>query len=867
MQIPTATYRLQFQPGFGFAEAADIVPYLSALGISHIYASPIFRPRKGSGHGYDCVDPNTLNPELGSKEDWQRLIDRLREYKMGWIQDIVPNHMAFTAANRMLADILKNGSSSRFGDFFDIDWNHPSDKLRGKVMAPFLGQSYEECLENGDIRIVRDEDGFAAAYGDLKFPLSAESRPELPDGLDEAERRQRLDALLSRQHFRLCCWKDANKIINYRRFFDINELIALRQEDLAVFEETHRRLFELAAENIVSGVRIDHVDGLADPAGYLQRLRERLTDGAYIVVEKILAPEEPLPSDWPVAGTTGYDFSHWLNAVFVCRDNEERFTSVYTHFTGQNRSFEAVVTAAKKEILLTRMAGELDNLVRRIEKIPADQSKDGKDAGEPASDTLKEALFEVLARFPVYRTYIEGEEIRPADRAVVDTALGRAARSRPDLEKAFGLIRGLLLECGRSVAPAAEDGRRQCIRAVRSFQQLSSALMAKGFEDTAFYRYHRLVSLNEVGSEPGRFGCSTAAFHDAVARRALHWPHAMNGTATHDSKRGEDVRARLDVLSEIPTEWESRLEAWHASNRDHRSKTYGGDTAPERNTEYLLYQTLVGAWPEDGVATEAFVGRIKAYMIKAVREAGEHTSWIAPQAPYESAVTGFVDKILRASPENEFLSSLALFCKKIAAFGIYNSLSQSLVKMTVPGVPDFYQGTELPQFTLVDPDNRSPVAYDERQRLLKATATASDPMAHATELMSGRLDAGRLKIFVTARALDLRREFKDLFETGGYLPLETGGRFRRKIIAFARTSGRHWCVVAVPRFLTGLVTEGRNPLGRDVWFDTAVLLPATAPRSWRHVLTGQWIEGDAKIAAGDVMQYFPLGLLIGEEAS
>jgi (1->4)-alpha-D-glucan 1-alpha-D-glucosylmutase len=936
MDIPIATYRLQFRPEFGFADTADIVAYLSELGISHVYASPIFRARKGSLHGYDCVDFNTFNAELGSPEDWQTLVGRLRTHAMGWLQDIVPNHMAFHADNRMLADVLENGLSSPFHDHFDICWDHPLKDLQRKVMAPFLGQPYSECVKNGDIRLAYDADGFTAAYKNLKFPLKTESYLQLlgpftgslktevgeddPDYLrwidaldaleslvlisDLAIRRehrravkqtlwdlhnsnaairrmiaeclgryngtpgdidsfQLIDRLLSQQWFRLCFWKNANEEINYRRFFDINELIALRQEDKTVFGHTHGLLSELAAAKIVTGVRVDHIDGLSDPEGYLHRLNRCLDQQAYILVEKILAPEETLPASWPVQGTTGYDFAHWLNALFVCRENADRFSRIYSDFSGRTASFENVVYGAKKWVLSSRMAGDLENLARRIKKISALK----RFADNLTLNRLKEALSELLARFPVYRTYLGQENTRPADRDTVQTAISRAVREQPQLQGEFAFIRNLLLEDVHFKEAVDDvDLFERCRRAVRTFQQLSAALMAKGFEDTAFYRYYRLVSLNEVGGEPDRFGCSVERFHEFITQRAAHWPHTMNTTATHDAKRGEDVRARLNVLSEIPTEWKTRLEAWHAFNRGHRIRK-GPETVPDKNTEYFLYQTLIGAWPQKGPVTKRYVERVKAYMIKAAREAGEQTTWVAPREEYETALAGFVDHLLDPSPQNEFMPAFVPFCKKIVFFGLFNTLSQCLLKIAIPGVPDFYQGTELPQLALVDPDNRQPVSYGERKHLLKTMRKdTSRPLAQVGELLENRAD-GRIKLFVIARALETRREQPLLFQTGRYLPLNTSGAFGRNIIAFARKSGGQWCVVVVPRFVTTLVRENQDPLGKNVWRDTAVRLPPEAPRSWRNIFTLQGIEGEAEIAVGEVLQHFPLALLLGESAS
>ena len=929
-----ATYRLQFRPGFGFADAAGIVSYLAALGISHIYASPIFRARPGSPHGYDGVDPNVLNPELGSAAAWEDLVRRRRAAGLGWLQDIVPNHMAFHADNGLLTDIFEHGPASRYHGFFDIDWHHPSEDLADRVMAPFLGHRYRECLQNGDIRVFFDAEGFAAlVYDEMRFPLAVGSylhildppgtalRKPLSDGdpdvqrwddaldalesLDivedaalrreeargikeslwdlyrhnagirghidaclkrlngkpgDLERFHALDRLLARQHFRLCWWKNANEEINYRRFFDINELIALRQENPAVFGHTHDRLLKMAAAGLLDGVRIDHVDGLAAPGAYLHRLRKRLGNEAAILVEKILGPEEALVGDWPVQGTTGYDFAFWLNGLFIQRENEERFNAVYESFTGRRASFEEVVRQAKHEILATRLVGDLDNLVRRMQAIAAAECF----AGHLTANRLKAALSELLACFPTYRTYFGEAGPPPADHEALKKAASHAVRHQPDRASEIAFIRDLLEAetiCRRS--PEAERYDSLRLGAIRAFQQLSAALMAKGCEDTAFYRYHRLLSLNEVGGEPGRFGCGRAAFHAVIARRAATWPEAMNSTATHDSKRGEDVRARLNVLSEMPESWSRRLERWHALTRDLRPRV-GGEAVPDRNTAYLLFQTMIGVWPEDGQVDAAFVERIRAYLIKAVREAGEATSWIEPREDYEAALTTFVDTITASATDNPFRADFAPFCREIAFYGRFNALAQCLIKATAPGIPDFYQGTELWQLALVDPDNRRPVAYDARQRMLAAFDDAADDPRSLAAAQLQPVDEGRIKLFLTVRSLQARRRHGALFRSGDYLPLDALGAFSRHVVAFARKRAGLWALVVAPRFLSALVQEGRLPLGREVWQDTTVALPSAAPRTWRNVFTRETVQSTTDLAVADILTHFPAALLIGE---
>ncbi|MGA6924680.1 MAG: malto-oligosyltrehalose synthase [Desulfosarcina sp.] len=932
MPIPSATYRLQFQPDFGFRQAAEILPYLSALGVSHIYASPILAARKGSQHGYDGVDPDALNPELGGADDWQSLVEGLRQHRIGWLQDIVPNHMAFDPNNRMLADLFENGPASPFHGYFDICWNHPAQNLRGKVAAPFLGRRYTDTLKRGDIRLTFDADGFGLTVPGLKFPLLIESYSRILESIgpsikieigedqpdcerwvdtldlleslaleNDAHTRQEqvrsikqalwdlhqgnravgraiarvldrfngnpgdiesfrhLDRLLSRQQFRLCYWKVANEEINYRRFLDINGLIALRQERETVFRTTHARLFELADQGIVDGVRIDHVDGLADPAGYLHRLRRHLTEKAYILVEKILSPEEPLPTNWPIQGTTGYDFSYWVNAVFVNPDHQAAFSRTYARFTDETDSFQTVVVEAKKEILYARMAGDLDNLARRFKTVSSSRCF----ADSLSLVYLKEALAEILVHFSVYRTYIEpgSGSVRKADREAIEAATTLAMRYRPNLTDGIAFVRDLLL-VGMPIGPEEEDPQtiRQYRSAVRSFQQLSAALMAKGFEDTAFYRYHRLVSLNDVGGEPGRFGCSVDEFHGAIQRRAARWPHAMNSTATHDSKRGEDVRARLNVLSEIPERWAAVLDIWHELIRGGCRQPPGGQV-PDKKTEILLFQTLIGVWPPDGILTPAWVARVQEYMRKAAREAGQQTSWLEPRQPFEDALNNFVASILDSSPHNTFLPVFRTFCERITFFGLFNTLSQCLLKITAPGVPDFYQGTELPQLVLVDPDNRQPVLFAQRRRQLDAMRDGGDDRLEQVANLLHRREDGRIKLYTIARALEVRSRLGKVFETGRYLPLNVAGPLARHILAFAREADGRWCIVAVPRFLTALVEPGRDPLGQGVWGRSRIILPADAPSAWRNLFSGQRIEDQGGVAASLLFEHFPVALL------
>ncbi len=929
MNIPIATYRIQFTPDFGFQDAAGIAGYLADLGISHLYASPIFKARQGSRHGYDGVDPNRLNPELGETADFERLAQTIRRHAMGWLQDIVPNHMAFDFDNALLRDVLENGIHSRYYQFFDIDWNHPDDRLHGRLLAPFLGKPAAQCLADGEIKLHYDEGGFTVVYYGLKLPLAiasyadilgpgSESLPETSgdkrpaaglgdilhdlknlgmaeDSSERADRvrsikqrlrqiyrghddvRQfmedriagfndareagpglgRLDRLLSQQIFHLDDWKTAGRKINYRRFFGINELIALCQEKSQVFDHTHSLLGRLIAENIVSGIRIDHIDGLADPTGYLERLRRRFPE-VYILVEKILDTAEQLPDIWPIQGTTGYEFAVNLNALFVRQENEARLTAAYRNFSGRQESFETTVAIGKRNILETQMAGDLDNLVRTLETMAA-AAPDGRAL---TGEDLKAALAEILVRFPVYRSYIDKNGPQEADRRTIRSAVALAERHRPDLHAGLLFLQQLLAEKGIRSTGGGDDRRELYLNFVTKFQQLTAPLMAKGFEDTALYVYNRLLSLNDVGGDPLRFGSRPQDFHAFVRDRARHWPHAMNATATHDSKRGEDVRARINVLSEMPSEWTAMIEHWQAVNHDAKVRQNGREM-PDRNEEYFLYQTLIGAFPLGCTNLYDFIERMCRYLVKAAREAAVNTSWLAPDETYEAALNSFVKAILSSGAENRFMKAFIPFCKRVAHYGLYNSLSQTVIKITAPGVPDFYQGTELPDLSLVDPDNRRPVDYDQRKSVLSDMKGRADRRRLIEELWADRLD-GRLKMYVIAAALETRKKDRGLFLNGGYIPLQPAGSHRRHVVAFARRWEAQWSLTVVPRFLSGLVAEDQQPLGTGVWQDTVVDVPREAPGRWRHVFTGEDLTSDKTLALGDALAAFPVALLVGE---
>jgi len=930
MNRPTVTYRIQFNPAFGFRDAEGIVPYLAELGITDLYASPIFKAGKGSLHGYDVVDPNAINSELGTRADLDRLSEALHGRQMGWIQDIVPNHMAYSYENQMLRDVLENGEASPYFHFFDIDWDHPDAGMKGRLLAPFLGRFYGVSLEDGEIKLTYDSDGLSICYSDRKFPLRIDSYVQVfsyhlalfkarlgedhPDFIQflglldvlktlsssgEAEERagqirsikrllwefysnngeirqfvdsnirtfngmpgkaesfNLLDDLLGQQLFRLAFWKVGAEEIDYRRFFNINGLISLRVEDEDVFDHTHRLVMELLERGIFSGLRIDHVDGLYDPAAYLRRLREKLPQ-AYLVVEKILAMDETVPVYWSVQGTTGYDFLNYVNGLFCDRANAKKLSTLYSNLTGSKHSYGHLLREAKRLIIRTDMAGDVANLAYRVRNISG-RDRHGSDL---TLYGLRRALTELLAGFPVYRTYTHQSIVSEEDTQVIRQAVERARADNPVLlhELAF-LQRFLLLDFPGYLS---YEERARWLEFTMEFQQHTGALMAKGFEDTMLYVYNRLLSLNEVGSNPGRFGCSGAQFHAFNAKRCKTWPHALSATATHDTKRGEDVRARINVLSEIPIEWKKNVRSWSRLNKT-KKKRVRGMPAPDANDEYFLYQTLMGAWPFGETGYPQFLERIKAYVVKAVREAKVHTAWLQPDMEYEEAYVSFVESILVPEESNAFLQELKPFQVKIAYYGVFNSLSQTLLKITAPGVPDFYQGTELWDLNLVDPDNRRPVDFGLRVQHLREIRhrIETDVLELIQELLATKED-GRVKLFLIVQALKARKASADIFQKGTYNPLAVAGRFRKHLIAFARRDASAWSVTVVPRFLTTVVEYGRLPLGPEIWQDTGVILPEQAPLLWRNVLTSQVLSGRQTLWAGEIFQHFPVALLMSE---
>ncbi|HKQ37594.1 MAG TPA: malto-oligosyltrehalose synthase [Verrucomicrobiae bacterium] len=776
-RVPVATYRLQFNHEFTFAAARESLDYLKQLGISDCYASPLFRAGAQSTHGYDICCFGELSPALGGLEGFRSFSGKARNRGLGLLLDMVPNHMGSALTNQWWVDVLKNGPRSDYAKFFDIDWDPPTPGLRNKVLLPVLEDHYWKVL--GKLHVTEENGEFVIAYHDQKFPIAPESKASL----------KHLHQLLQEQHYRLAYWRVAPHEINYRRFFDITELVSLRMEREEVFESTHKLLFDLIGEGLVTGLRIDHPDGLWDPKQYFERLQNR--GPIYVLAEKILTGDEPLPGDWPVDGTTGYDFLNRLNGIFVDQRNEAAMTQVYQDVTGCTDDFADIVYASKKKVLAMSFQSEINTLAHHLKAKPQGQDFTLAD--------LRAAIAETAAAFPVYRTYA-------TDRTDPDPKYIAAVKADGPAMQFVGDV--LLMKIPD----------RQF---VMKFQQLTGPVMAKGLEDTAFYNYNRLLSLNEVGGSPEKFGTSVEDFHRYNIEKQKHWPHSLLATATHDTKRGEDLRARLNVLSEMPEEWRGVVSKWIQPTR-----------APTANDQYMLFQTLVGAWD---AGLEGFADRICAFMTKAMREAKANTSWTDPNEEYERATLDFVRRLL--APGNPWWKEFEAFQSRVAFFGHYNSLSQVLLKMTSPGVPDFYQGTELWDFNLVDPDNRRPVDYKLRNELL---------------LKLKRNTPEESKLFVIWRTLQFRNENRELFEKGDYVPI---GATIANVCAFARKQEDRTVIVIAPRLISNLCGgKLAAPLGA-VWKDATLGIEAAG---LQNLFTGEIVSSNR---LSEILKTFPIALL------
>lgn len=884
-----ATYRLQFTGAFRFADAEAIVPYLDALGISHVYASPIFTAKPGTLSGYDTCDFSSVNPELGGEGAFRSLVDALHARGMGLIVDFVPNHMsAHPQWNSWWRHVLANGPSSPLSEYFDIDWYPKNSNLHGKVLLAVLGGQYGDVLESGDLRIEYRDAEFCLMYSDLNLPLNprqirmllahrwndaaANSSIEpdirvefesilfhldhIPQYLDagpqarvDREReshiaterlarvmqqspalRRHLDKviaefngkpgdaasftllhnLLQQQPYRLSYWRTAMHEINYRRFFDVNDLIGLRMEFPPLFEAAHAKLFALIEAGMIDGVRLDHIDGLLDPKQYLLQLREATRGNAsplYLVVEKILARKEWISTDWPVEGSTGYDYLALINGLWVQEENLSQIERIYRAFSGHAERERDALYEAKRLITATSMASELNVLAHELNRL-SERSWKSRDF---TLDGLREALREVVACFPVYRTYISERGFSGTDEAAIQQAIQQATRRNPTLEESiFAFIRANILPV-RDPQESAEIFTQR-LKFAMKFQQYTSPVQAKGMEDTVFYRYSPLASLNEVGSAVGRRATRPQEFHEVNLARMEHWPDAMLTTSTHDTKHGEDARVRISVLSEIPGEWEAHLERWANINAAAK-KDVDGMPAPDAADEYLYYQNLLSTWPAGMTQpTEALVDRMKRFMDKALKEGKVHTSWINPSNEYDAAMERFIESTLRGAQSAAFLKSFVPLAQEIATLGAWQSIAQIAVKMMSPGVVDTYQGGEWWDLSLVDPDNRSAVDYAQREKRLAAlqqgiTNAPAGKRLEAIRKLTATWSDGGLKMLYVAAGLQFRARYPELLRRGKYIALAPEGEGAEHVLAFARQTGDRVVITIALRWFAALLSE------------------------------------------------------------
>jgi malto-oligosyltrehalose synthase/4-alpha-glucanotransferase len=895
MYNPVSTYRIQFQKVFSFSNFEKIISYLQKLGIQTIYASPIFESTSGSVHGYDVLNPHNINPEIGTKEQLKGISKQLKEIGIGWLQDIVPNHMAYHPNNKWLMDVLEMGKHSQYAPFFDIIWS--SNVYDGKVMVPFLGNTLEEVIEKAELKLVLNDHGIFLICYDNHYPihpnsystilhqkkrLSAEIKQaiksiseleiiedaktysekwnEIKTHLlkDEAiskslhssieainANKELLSQIANGQVYQLCYWQETDYQINFRRFFTINGLICLNIQDQNVFDHYHQLIQHFLEEGIFNGLRVDHIDGLFDPSQYLDRLRELTGDETYVVVEKILEPGESLLHQWNIEGNTGYDFLALVNNVFTNKKSEPLFTKFYRQLTKDHKSIHQHLHDKKADILFNYMEGELENLYKLFLQL---KLTDRKLQSSVHPDDLKDAIAEFLIHCPVYRYYGNQFPLDEPEAPEVQNILNRMRRSGAADEIAISILENTFLQ---KPLQNDEDYNKRVAKFYQRCMQFTGPLMAKGVEDTLMYTFNRFIGHNEVGDSPESFGISVDDFHQAMMERQENWPLSLNATSSHDTKRGEDVRARLNVLSDLADEWLNAVQQWQQFTKDFKQNNF-----PDKNDEYLIYQSLIGNYPMPGENEYNFEERFLAYLQKALREAKQRSNWTKPNEEYENATTEFAKKLL---DKNEpFWKSFKEFQSQIADFGIINSLSQLLLKFTCPGVPDTYQGCELWDLSFVDPDNRRAVDYEKRIQLLNEIHEKQTDANFFEEVWKDRY-GGKIKLWLTHTLLQWRKEQKEFLQQAEYIPLTIDGSYKKHVLAFARKYKRNLFIIVVPLHLAELSkVQGQNIFEID-WKDTGIVLPGKLSGEIENILTGKTFE--EKIRIKDLFAQFPIALL------
>jgi len=884
MLIPSSTYRIQFNPKFTFQHLSEICDYLCQLGITSIYASPILQPTKGSEHGYDGVNPSTLNPELGTREDMEALSKKLKEKNIGWIQDIVPNHLAFNTSNVWLKDVLERGINSSYATHFDIDWQHPD--YTNKLMTPFLEADTDDCVMQGKLVLnFHPEKGFYLSYYEEQYPVKPESYPFLLSGCFDADNspvnaalsalisnlqtdyehwqqlksrlletlaesasreaieekvnavnsdKNNLLTLIREQHYSLCHFAESHSRINYRRFFNVNGLICLRMEEEKVFDDYHRYIHELFQNGLIQGLRIDHIDGLKNPPAYIRRLRKLFGDDCYVIVEKILDAKEELPATMQIEGTSGYEFLSYINQVITDRQGAETLLALYNEQIPEFKDYEEIVFQNKLANLQMYLNGEWDNLLRLM------LSLDLVDDEEISIADLKMALGVFMTAFPVYRVYIEALPLEINDEQLVVAAFVRAFKQYPDLNYPLGIIRQMF--------EPHPDPNRNANRLIfiQRLMQFTGPLAAKGIEDTTFYQYNALISHNEVGDQPCVLGIPIREFHEKMIERQQKNFLSLNCTSTHDTKRGEDNRVRINIISELTDEWVALVREWQQINEPFRVQL-GDRLAPVPNDEYFLYQAILGGFPEDMKMSQDFVERTKRYFTKVMREAKHMSDHVNPNTDYEKVCTDFIEHLL--NEDHAFLPSLRPFVKKIIGYANTYTMVQVIIKCTAPGIPDIYQGCELWDLSYVDPDNRRPVNFELRRELLNTIEAKSGDTMALLEWANEHFETGIQKLLVTTRLLHLRKKNPTLFTRGEYIPVYSEGS-DRIVIAYLRHFENDWALVVLP---LGVVAH----TGKEL----QLMLPPEAPKNWKNIFTGESAIGDI-LQVHELFRTFPVAVLI-----